>query len=185
MALRRFRRSWSSPRAPAMLSAKSKSLVVMPMDSLPQEFGQMLAGNRHAGMRHGAGDVHQAAAIAGHQPPTRRFERYHVTLSVTMAAEMAGCLTAKVPPNPQHSVSRSNSTKRHVFQLPDQCLGMLDDVHFAQGVAGAVPGDRHRDRRGPQASTASTLSRYSDSSNTRSENRRAASSSAVPANSAG
>ena len=32
----------------------------------------------------------------------------------------------------------------HVFQLPEQGLGVPDDIHLAQGMAGAVPGDRHR-----------------------------------------
>ena len=32
----------------------------------------------------------------------------------------------------------------HVFQLPEKGLGILDDIHLAQGVTGAVPGYRQR-----------------------------------------
>ena len=75
----------------------------------------------------------------------RRWPAMSSTLSATMAAEISGCWIANVPPNPQHSLSRDELDQLDVARAAEQGLGLLDDPHLAQRVAGGVP--RHPDGR--------------------------------------
>ena len=66
MANFRFDLSWLFFSAFLTLVLKSKCVVpsVLSIDALPYELGKVPAGDRYLPVRHGPGNVHEAAAIA-------------------------------------------------------------------------------------------------------------------------
>jgi hypothetical protein len=110
------------------------------MDPLPDELRQVLAGDGKLPVGDGAGDVQQAAAVARNHP--RRAGRQDVVhLVMDHGARDGGVLDGE---GPAESAALALALELHQFdvrQLPDQALGILDDPHLPQGVAGGVPGD--------------------------------------------
>ncbi len=117
VACARFRRSWALPSARRAATGNGSSPrrcptprgavgiprnVVTPVLRRGKDLGQVHGPTPARSAGQPAADVHQARAVAAVHTSAPRVEDVRI-LSASMAVDTSAFLTAKVPPNPQHT----------------------------------------------------------------------------------